>query len=96
MATSDFIAISILIVCAVLGVLGTFKWLLRFAVGIILGLMILVCLGLLADNPKFDQASRGIFKGGVVIPCMRNQAYTIGEFISRKEEASQGGIARNE
>lgn len=96
MATSDFIAISILIICAILGVLGTLKWLFRFIVGIILGVMILVCLGFLTENAKFNQASRGIFKGGVVIPCMRNQAYTIGEIISRKDEASQGGIARNE
>jgi len=85
MVTSDLVAIGIVVVCIVLGILGTFKWLLRFAAGMVLGLAILACLGLLAENPKFNDASRGIFKGGVVIPCMRNQVRYVGEFISRAD-----------
>lgn len=86
MVTSDLIAIGIVVLCVVLGILGTFKWLLRFAAGMVLGLAILACLGLLAENPKFNEASRGIFTGGVVIPCMRNQVRSVGEFIGRTDE----------
>lgn len=93
MATSDLIAIGILIFCIVLSVLGTLKWLLRFIAGVILGLMILACIGLLSDNPKFDKVSRGVFRGGVVIPCMKSQIQSVGEFISRSNEASYDDVA---
>ena len=96
MATSDLIAVGILIFCIVLSVLGTLKWLLRLIAGVVLGLMILACIGLLSGNPKFDKVSQGVFRGGVVIPCMRNQVRSIGEFISRSNEASYDKIAMSE
>jgi len=96
MVMSDLIAIGILVICIVLGILGMLKWILRLVAGLILGVLILVGLGMLADNPKFNEASHGIFKDGVVIPCMRSQVRAVGELMSLTEETSYSTIARNE
>ena len=77
MVTGDLIAIGILLFCAILSLLGALKWLLRIAGGLALGALILVGLSLLADNPKFNDASQGVFRQGVVIPCMRYQVRSI-------------------
>ena len=86
MMTSDLIAIGILIFCIVLSLLGILKWLLRFCAGVVLGILILVCVGLLAENPKFNEVSRGAFRDGTVIPYIRNQIGAVGDFISRTDE----------
>jgi hypothetical protein len=76
--------------------LGVFKWLLRFAAGMALGLAVLACIALLTENAKFNDASRGIFQGGNVIPCMRTQVKKMGEFISRTRDVSHTEVAKNE
>jgi hypothetical protein len=96
MITSDLIAIGILILCIVLAMLGILKWLLRFCAGVALGLLVLSCIGLLADNPKFDQLSRGAFRGGKVIPCIRSQVHYVGEFLSRADEEPQNTVAMSQ
>jgi hypothetical protein len=93
MVLGDKIAIGILIFCVVLGALGTFKWLLHLFAGVVFGLLILVCVGLLADNPRFDKLSGGVFKHGVVIPYIRNQITIIQDLISHTHEASSDEIA---
>ena len=80
MAAGDFIAMGILLLCAVLSLLGAMKWLLRMAGGVLLGAFILVGLSLLADNPKFNEASQGLFRQGLVIPTVRYQVDSIGFF----------------
>jgi len=93
MALSDKIAIGILIFCTVFGAFGAFKWLLHLFAGVVFGLVILVCVGLLADNPQFDELSRGIFKQGVVIPYIRNQITAVQHFISYTDALSFDEIA---
>lgn len=86
MLTSDFIAVGILVVCILLAMFGVLKWLFRFLGGVVLGLLILSIIALLASNPRFDQASKGAFRGGKVIPYLRAQVTTVGEFLSSTEE----------
>ena len=81
MATSDMIAIGILVLCTLLGVLGVFKWLLRLFAGLFVGALVLSCVALLVCNPKFDELSRGKFRGGVVIPYVRQNLSDVGDFI---------------
>ena len=86
MIPSDLIAIAILVVCILLALFGVLKWLFRFLAGVALGLLILSCIALLASNPKFDRVSRGAFRGGKVIPYLRAQVTTAGEFLSSTEK----------
>lgn len=95
MMTSDFIAIVILIFCIVLGLLGILKWLLRFFAGVVLGILILVCIGLLAENPKFNEVSHGAFRDGKVIPYIRNQIGAVGDFIRNTDEEPYKKYAMN-
>ena len=96
MLTSDLIAIGILVLCIVLALCGVLRWLLRFFAGLALGLLILSCIGLLADNPKFDQVTQGKFSGGKVIPCVRSQVRTVGRFLSRTDEEPYERVARSD
>ncbi len=96
MLTSDLIAIGILVLCVFLALFGVLKWLFRFCAGIVLGLLILSCIGLLADNPKFDQITKGRFSGGKVIPCVRSQVRTVGEFLSRTDEEPYERVAMSD
>ncbi len=96
MITSDLIAVGILILCIVLSMVGVLKWLFRFCAGLALGLLVLSCIGLLADNPKFHELSRGAFSGGKVIPCIRSQVHSVGEFLSRAGEEPYRPVAVNE
>jgi len=73
MITTDVIAVSIVVLCVVLVVSGAMKWFLRIGAGILLGIVILICLGFLADNPRFNEISKGFFKGGEIIPCVKSQ-----------------------
>jgi len=93
MATSDYIAVGILAVCALLGMLGALKWVLRFLTGVAVGLIVLACIGLLSENPEFDRASRGVFRGGVVIPCMRTQIHSVGKLVTGEDDISSHTIA---
>ena len=81
MATSDYIAIGILLFCAMLGTFGMLKWLLRLAAGVVFGLAVLACIGLLAKNSTFDTATRGLFRGGVVIPCVQEQVQAVEQIV---------------
>ncbi len=73
MASSDVIAVSVIIVCVILATLGTLKWLFRLFGGLVLGVLILGVVALLSANPKFNEVSKGLFRDGVVIPCVRQQ-----------------------
>jgi len=84
MITSDLIAIGILVICIVLAMFG------------VLSLLVLSCIGLLADNPKFDELSRGAFRGGKVIPCIRSQVRYVGEFLSKADEEPQNTVAMSQ
>ena len=81
--TTDIIAISIVLVCVLLSVSGALKWFLRIGAGMLLGILILVCLGFLADNPKFNEMSRGLFRGGTIIPCVKNQVVSVTDQAAR-------------
>ncbi len=96
MLTSDLIAIGILVLCVLLALFGVLKWLFRFCAGVVLGLLILSCIGLLADNPKFDQVTKGRLSGGKVIPCVRSQVRTVGEFLSRADEEPYERVAMSD
>lgn len=96
MITSDLIAIGILILCIALAMVGILKWLFRFCAGVALGLLVLSCIGLLADNPKFDRLSKGAFRGGKVIPCIRSQVHSVGEFLSRADEEPENTVAMSQ
>ena len=86
MFAGDFIAVGIVVLCILLAMFGVLKWMFRFLAGVVLGLLILSCIALLAGNPKFDQLSRGAFRNGKVIPFMRAQVTTVGEFLSSAEK----------
>jgi hypothetical protein len=86
MLTSDVVAVGILILCILLAMFGMLKWLFRFLAGVAFGLLVLSVIAILASNPKFDQASRGAFRGGKVIPYLRAQVTTVGEFLSSPEQ----------
>lgn len=96
MLTSDLIAIGILVLCIVLALVGVLKWLFRFFAGVAIGLLILSCIGLLLDNPKFDQVTQGKLSGGKVIPCVRSQIRTIGRFLSRADEEPYEKVAMSD
>ena len=51
-----------------------------------------MCIGLLVDNPTFDELSRGVFKQGFIIPYIRNQIKHIQDFFSRRSKASYMGV----
>ena len=80
MATSDYIAFGILIFCMCLGLFGLLKWLLRVVAGAALGVLILACLSFMAEDPQFNTISRGVFRQGVVFPCMRSHICSLHEF----------------
>ena len=96
MLTSDLIAIGILVLCVALALFGVLKWLLRFCVGVAFGLLVLSCIGLLVENPKFDQLTKGKLSGGTVIPCIRSQVRTVGEFLSRSDEGPREIVAMSD
>ncbi len=96
MLTSDLIAIGILVLCIVLALCGVLKWLFRFCAGVALGVLILSCIALLADNPEFDQITKGKLSGGKVIPCVRSQVRTVGRFLSRTDEEPYERVARSD
>ena len=96
MITSDLIAVGILVLCTALAMFGVLKWLFRFCAGVMLGLLVLSCIGLLADNPKFDQLSRGAFSGGKVIPCIRSQVRSVGQFLTRADQQPDQTVAMSE
>lgn len=79
-----------------LALFGVLKWLFRFCAGVVLGLLILSCIGLLADNPKFDQVTKGTLSAGKVIPCVRSQIRTVGEFLSRTDEEPYERVAMSD
>jgi hypothetical protein len=79
MITTDIIAISIVLVCILLVISGTLKWVLRLMVGIVLGIVILICLGFLADNPRFNEMSKGFFQSGTIIPGVKNHIVSIAD-----------------
>jgi hypothetical protein len=85
MSLGDKISIGIVIFCVVLGALGAFRWFLHLFAGAVFGLLILVCIGLLVDNPRFDEVSRGIFKEGVVISYIKKQITVVQDVISRSD-----------
>jgi len=87
MLIGDKIAIGIFILCVILGVLGTFRWLMYLITGLIIGLLILACIGLLVDNPTFDELSQGVFKQSVVIPYIRSQVKYFQDFFRHTKEA---------
>ncbi|MHC4166178.1 MAG: hypothetical protein ACYSWQ_04415 [Planctomycetota bacterium] len=96
MITSDLIAVGILVLCIALAMFGVLKWLFRFCAGVVLGLLVLSCIGLLADNPKFDQLSRGAFTGGKVIPCIRSQVRSVGRFLAGADQQPDQTVAMSE
>ena len=96
MITSDLIAVGILVLCIALAMFGVLKWLFRFCAGVVLGLLVLSCIGLLADNPEFDQLSRGAFTGGKVIPCIRSQVRSVGQFLARADQQPDQTVAMSE
>lgn len=81
MAMSDIIAIGILIFCIVLGALGSFKWLIYLVAGMVVGLLILICISLLVENPQFDKLSQGIFRHGFVVPYIKSRVDRVEDFI---------------
>lgn len=86
METGDFIAIGILLFCVILGILGQFKWLLQIITGMVVGLLVLGGISLLAENPKIDWLSRGVFKQGVILPYIRSQVNTVEKLVSEAYE----------
>lgn len=96
MLTSDLIAIGILVICVLLALCGVLKWLFRFCAGVALGVLVLSCIALLADNPEFDKITKGKFSGGKVIPCVRSQVRTVGRFLSRADEEPYVRVARSD
>lgn len=96
MLTSDLIAIGILVLCIALALFGVLKWLFRFFAGVALGLLILSCIGLLLDNPEFNQVTKGKLSGGKVIPCVRSQIRTVGRFLSRTNEEPYERVAMSD
>jgi hypothetical protein len=88
MATSDYIAIGILLLCVLMSMLGALKWMLRFFAGAIVGMIVLGCIGLLSENPEFDRVSRGLFRDGIIVPCMRSQIHMVGKYIGGEDDVS--------
>ncbi len=96
MVIGDFIAIGIVLVCIFLGVSGALKWLMRLFLGAVLGLVILVLIGLLVPNQRFNDISGGLFRQGVVIPYIRHQAGVVGDFVSQKSRSAPRFVAAND
>lgn len=90
METSDLIAIGILLFFVILGLLGSFKWLVQLFVGLLVGLLVLVFVSVVAENPKFDFLSRGIFKQGVIVPFIRKQVDPVHDLFGDSGKLSVG------
>jgi len=82
MITTDIIAIFIVVSCILLVVSGALKWFLRLTVGLVLGIGILICLGFLAENPKFNEMSKGLFQSGTIIPSVKNRLVSIADQVA--------------
>jgi hypothetical protein len=88
MATGDFIAVGIVLICVLLAMSGALKWFMRLFLGAALGLLILAFIGLLVPNQSFNDISHGLFRQGVVIPYIRQQIGVVGGLVSENSKSA--------
>ena len=81
MATSDIIAIGVLVILAILGAKGKLRWVTGTATGLLLACVLLAVVGLLGRLPWFSNATGDYLKGGTVIPAVTEQATHVGRRI---------------
>ena len=96
MVMSDYIALGILIFCISLGLCGLLKWLLRFIAGAAVGVVILIGLSFLANDPHFNKFSHGVFREGLVFPCMRNHITSLDRFRNDTYEVTENKLTQND
>jgi len=70
LANEPIVVLAVVFVAIVLA-LCLFKLTIRLVIGSALGLLILVCIGLLVESPWFDGLTQGVFKQGMIIPHIR-------------------------
>lgn len=92
MAIGDMITIGIVIFFVILGLLGTFKWMLNILAGAVCGLIVIVGISLLVDNIQFDKLSNGIFKDGVIIPQIKQQIEPIQDCFGQVKVSNESEI----
>ena len=81
MATSDIIAVGILVILAVLGAKGKLRWVTGLATGLLLACVLLAVVGLLGRLPWFSKVTGGYLDGGRLIPAVTNQATHVGRRV---------------
>lgn len=99
METSDIVAISVVVLCGLLGVSGWFRWASGLVVGLLIGCLIL---GALSAAGNFSWAGQvgGFFKTGNIVPYVGKQMENIADQVGievkddtsteKKEDNPQG------
>ena len=72
MATSDIVAVVLLVLCVLLGMRGCFRWLSGAVVGLIVGFVILAAIGLASSQPWSGQVG-SFFSEGAITPTIGRQ-----------------------
>ncbi len=91
MVIGDKVVIGIFVFFVLLGALGALKWFVQVFTGAFVGLLVLICVAILANNPKFNLLTKGIFRQGVVIPYIEKQVSRIEDFRNHKSDETCPG-----
>jgi len=89
MQISDYVAIGIVLFFVILGLLGSFKWIIQLLSGLLIGLMVLCCIAYLTENPRFDSVSQGLFEQGRIFPYLKSQMKSVQDCIDKNKLVSK-------
>ena len=86
MATSDIVAVGLLVLCVLLGMRGCFRWLPGAVLGLIVGFMILVAIGMVSSRPWSGQVG-SFFSEGSIVPSVGRQVKRLAERTRTERES---------
>jgi hypothetical protein len=89
MQISDYVAIGIVLFFVILGLLGSFKWIVQLLSGLLIGLIVLCCIVYLTENPRFDAVSQGLFERGMIFPYLKSQMKSVQDYIDKNKLVSK-------
>ncbi len=69
METSDIVAVVLLVLCALLGMRGCFRWLSGMVLGLIVGFVVLAAIGVVSSRPWSGQVG-SFFNEGSIVPSI--------------------------
>ena len=78
MVTSDIVAVVLVVLCALLGMRGCFRWLSGAVLGLIVGFVVLAAIGVVSDRPWSGQVGN-FFREGSIAPSIGRQVKHVAE-----------------